>query len=140
MCDYAVMVKERAKVFLGGPPWSRWPPERSRPTRSWEGEMHSRTSGLSDYFALDEHDAIRIGREIIVHLNWRKLGPGPSMPSDDPVHDPEDLLGIIPRDLRIPFDMREVLARVLDGLFSTSTSRCTARQWSPVGGRSTDSR
>ncbi len=77
--------------------------------------MHSRTSGLSDYFAIDEQDAIRIGREIVVHLNWRKLGYGPTMPGDEPVHDPEDLLGVIPRDLRVPFDMREVLARVLDG-------------------------
>ena len=116
MCDYAVMVKERAKVFLGGPPLVKMATgEESTDEELGGAEMHSRTSGLSDYFAVDEHDAIRIGREIVVHLNWRKNGPGPSMPSEDPVHDLEDLLGIVPRDLRVPFDMREVLARVLDG-------------------------
>jgi len=53
--------------------------------------------------------------EIVSHLNWNKQGYGPTMPSDEPVHDHEDLLGIIPDDLRKPFDMREVFARVLDG-------------------------
>ncbi|GIU91431.1 MAG: acetyl-CoA carboxylase carboxyltransferase subunit [Acidimicrobiia bacterium] len=116
MCDYAVMVKERAKVFLGGPPLVKMATgEESTDEELGGAEMHSRISGLSDYFAQDEHDAIRIGREIVAHLNWRKLGYGPTMPADEPVHDPEDLLGIIPADLRRPFDMREVLARILDG-------------------------
>jgi acetyl-CoA carboxylase carboxyltransferase component len=77
--------------------------------------MHSRVSGLSDYFAQDELEALRIGREIVAHLNWRKRGYGPTFSPDPPLHDPEDLLGIIPRDLRVPFDMRELLARILDG-------------------------
>jgi acetyl-CoA carboxylase carboxyltransferase component len=116
MCDYSVMVKERAKVFLGGPPLVRMATgEESTDEELGGAEMHSRISGLSDYFARDELDAIRIGREIVAHLNWRKLGPGPTLPPDEPVHDPEDLLGIVSHDLRIPFDMREVLARVLDG-------------------------
>lgn len=116
MCDYAVMVRERAKVFLGGPPLVKMATgEESSDEDLGGAEMHSRTSGLSDYFAQDEHDALRIGREIIEHLNWRKLGYGPTRPADEPVHDTDDLLGIIPQDLRIPFDMREVLARVLDG-------------------------
>jgi acetyl-CoA carboxylase carboxyltransferase component len=116
MADYAVMVKERAKVFLGGPPLVKMATgEESTDEELGGAEMHSRVSGLSDYFAQDERDAIRIGREIVSHLNWRKLGYGPTMSPDDPIHDPEDLLGIIPSDLRIPFDMREVLARILDG-------------------------
>jgi acetyl-CoA carboxylase carboxyltransferase component len=116
MCDYSVMVKERAKVFLGGPPLVKMATgEESTDEELGGAEMHSRISGLSDYFARDELDAIRIGREIVAHLNWRKLGPGPTLPPDEPVHDPEDLLGIVSHDLRIPFDMREVLARVLDG-------------------------
>jgi acetyl-CoA carboxylase carboxyltransferase component len=116
MCDYAVMVKERAKVFLGGPPLVKMATgEESTDEELGGAEMHSRVSGLSDYFAQDEQDAIRIGREIVAHLNWRKLGYGPTMSPDEPLHDPDDLLGIIPRDLRVPFDMREVLARVLDG-------------------------
>lgn len=116
MCDYSVMVKERAKVFLGGPPLVKMATgEESTDEELGGAEMHSRISGLSDYFAQDELDALRIGREIVSHLNWRKQGYGPTMPPDDPIHDPEDLLGIIPEDLRKPFDMREVLARVLDG-------------------------
>ncbi|HUO45533.1 MAG TPA: carboxyl transferase domain-containing protein [Acidimicrobiia bacterium] len=116
MCDYSVMVKERAKVFLGGPPLVKMATgEESTDEELGGADMHSRISGLSDYFARDELDALRIGREIVAHLNWRKLGYGPALRGDPPVHDPEDLLGIIPRDLRVPFDMREVLARVLDG-------------------------
>ena len=116
MCDYSVMVKERAKVFLGGPPLVKMATgEESTDEELGGAEMHSRVSGLSDYFAQDELDAIRIGRDIVAHLNWKKQGPGPTMSPDEPLHDPEDLLGIIPRDLRVPFDMREVLARIVDG-------------------------
>jgi acetyl-CoA carboxylase carboxyltransferase component len=116
MCDYAVMVRERAKVFLGGPPLVKMATgEESTDEELGGAEMHSRTSGLSDYFARDEREAIRMGREIVAHLNWRKQGPGPTMPADEPVHDPDDLLGIVSADLRVPFDMREVLARALDG-------------------------
>lgn len=116
MCDYAVMVKERAKVFLGGPPLVKMATgEESTDEELGGAEMHSRVSGLSDYFAQDELDAIRIGRDIVAHLNWRKWGYGPTAAPEDPVHDPEDLLGLISKDLRIPFDMREVLGRILDG-------------------------
>ena len=78
-------------------------------------EMHSRTSGLSDHLALDELDALRIGREIVSHLHWRKAGPGPSGPGDPPVHDTTELIGCASADVRVPFEVREVLARTLDG-------------------------
>ena len=58
------------------------------------GDMHARTSGLADYLAEDEQDAIRIGRRIMARLNWRKLGPGPTMPADPPVLDPDQLLAL----------------------------------------------
>jgi acetyl-CoA carboxylase carboxyltransferase component len=77
--------------------------------------MHSYVSGLSDYFARDELDCIRIGREIVADLNWHKLGPAPTLPADDPVHDADDLLGIVSSDLRVPFDPHEVIARIVDG-------------------------
>jgi acetyl-CoA carboxylase carboxyltransferase component len=116
MSDYVVMVKERAEVYLGGPPLVKMAIDEDADAESLGGAlMHSHVSGLSDYLAVDEMDAIRIGREIIGHLDRRKLGPGPSRPADPPVHDPDELLGVVPNDLRIPFDMREVLARVLDG-------------------------
>ena len=85
MCDYSVMVKERAKVFLGGPPLVKMATgEESTDEELGGAEMHSRISGLSDYFANDELDALRIGREIVAHLNWRKLGYVPRGP-DDPI-------------------------------------------------------
>ena len=116
MADYAVMVRERAKVFLGGPPLVKMATgEESTDEELGGAEMHSQVSGLSDYFAEDEMDALRIGREIVSHLNWRKQGYGPTQAAAEPEHDPEDLLGLIPQDLRIPFDMRELLGRVLDG-------------------------
>ena len=116
MCDYAVMVDKQAKVFLGGPPLVKMATgEESTDEELGGAEMHSRVSGLSDYFARDEYEAIRIGREIVAHLNWRKLGYGPTMPSDEPLYDPDEILGVIPADLRVPFDQREILARVLDG-------------------------
>jgi acetyl-CoA carboxylase carboxyltransferase component len=77
--------------------------------------MHARISGLADYLAVDEVDAIRLGRQIVRRLNYRKGGPGPTEPPDEPVHDPAELLGIASADPKIPFDPREVLARVVDG-------------------------
>ena len=116
MCDYAVMVKERAKVFLGGPPLVKMATgEESTDEELGGADMHSKVSGLSDYFAEDEHDAIRMGRDIVAHFNWSKQGYGPTKPADEPIHDPDEILGVIPTDLRVPFDMREILARVLDG-------------------------
>jgi len=116
MSDYAVMVKERAKVFLGGPPLVKMATgEESTDEELGGADMHSRISGLSDYLAADEHEALRMGREIVAHLNWRKLGYGPNQPPDQPLYDADDLLGIISADLKVPFDMRQILARVLDG-------------------------
>jgi acetyl-CoA carboxylase carboxyltransferase component len=116
MCDHAVLVDQRAKVFLGGPPLVKMATgEESNDEELGGAEMHSRITGLSDHFAVDEVDCIRIGRQIVADLNWRKLGPGPSKPADEPAHDPGELLGIASVDLRVPFDPREVIARVVDG-------------------------
>ena len=116
MSDYAVFVKERGTAYLGGPPLVKMAIDEIVDEETLGGaEMHSRTSGLSDYLALDEMDALRIARAIVRHLGWRRLGPGPTEPADDPVHDPADLLGCASADVRIPFEIREIYARVLDG-------------------------
>jgi acetyl-CoA carboxylase carboxyltransferase component len=116
MCDHAVLVDRRAKVFLGGPPLVKMATGEESDDESLGGaEMHSRVSGLSDYFAVDEHDAIRIGRRILARINWRKLGPPPARDPEPPRYDPDEVLGIVPADAKTPFDPREVLARTVDG-------------------------
>jgi acetyl-CoA carboxylase carboxyltransferase component len=115
MSDHVVMIKERSKVFLAGPPLVKMATGEESDDESLGGaEMHARISGLADYFAHDELDAIRIGRRIVARLNWQKLGPKPK-PVTAPLFDSEELIGIVPADLRIPFDPREVIARIVDG-------------------------
>ncbi|QCQ92247.1 acyl-CoA carboxylase subunit beta [Rhodococcus sp. SGAir0479] len=116
MSDHVVMIKERSKVFLAGPPLVKMATGEESDDESLGGaEMHARTSGLADYFAQDEQDAIRIGRSIVRRLNWRKQGPAPRAEVIEPLEDPEDLLAVVPADLKIPFDPREVIARIVDG-------------------------
>jgi acyl-CoA carboxylase subunit beta len=116
MSDHVVMVAERAKVFLGGPPLVKMATgEESDDEELGGAEMHARTSGLADHFAVDEHDALRIGRRIVARLGWRKAHPRPAVEVAPPRYPAEELLGVVPADLRIPFDPREVIARVVDG-------------------------
>ncbi len=116
MSDYAVMVKDRAQVYLAGPPLVKMATGEETDHEELGGAaMHSRISGVSDYLAEDERDAIRIGREIVAHLNWQKLGPTPRACFEEPLHDPEELLGLVSSDIRFPFDPREVIARIVDG-------------------------
>ena len=116
MSDYVVMQAGAAQVFLGGPPLVKMAIDEDADEETLGGaEMHARTSGLADYLARDEADAIRLGRRIVAHLNWSKLGPAPARAPVDPVLDPEELLGIASADVRVPFEVRDVIARVVDG-------------------------
>ena len=115
MCDHVVMIDQRSKVFLGGPPLVKMATGEESDDESLGGaDMHARVSGLADHFAVDEVDALRIGRRIVRRLNHRKLGPAPRGAGRPPRYDPEQLLGIPSADLRVPFDPRDVLARVVD--------------------------
>ena len=116
MSDYTVFVRERGTAYLGGPPLVKMAIDEIVDEETLGGaEMHSRTSGLSDYLAADEMDALRITRGIVRHLRWSKLGPGRTEPDDEPLHDPDELIGCASADVRIPFDIREIYARLLDG-------------------------
>jgi acetyl-CoA carboxylase carboxyltransferase component len=116
LSDYTILVKDQAKVFLGGPPLVKVATgEESTDEELGGAEMHAAVSGLADYLAEDELDAIRQARDIVGHLHWRKRGPGPTGPADPPVLEAEDLLGLMSQDLRQPLDVREVIGRITDG-------------------------
>jgi acyl-CoA carboxylase subunit beta len=116
LSDYVVMVSRHAKVFLAGPPLVKMATGEDADDESLGGaDMHSRISGLADYFATDEQDALRIGRNIVRRLNWRKLGPSPKPDPVPPRYDEDDVLGIVPTELKVPFDPREIIARLVDG-------------------------
>jgi acetyl-CoA carboxylase carboxyltransferase component len=115
MSDYVVMIEGRSKVFLAGPPLVKMATGEDSDDESLGGaSMHALQSGLADFLAESEHDALRIGRSIVARLNWRKPGARPSRAPAEPALDPEELLGIVPVDLKAPFDPREVIARIVD--------------------------
>jgi acetyl-CoA carboxylase carboxyltransferase component len=115
MSDYVIMVKGQAQVFLGGPPLVRMATGELVDEESLGGaEMHSKTSGLSDYLAEDEYDGIRIARDIVAH--FKRPASKPQLGQvEDPVYPADDLLGIASADIRVPFEPREVIARIVDG-------------------------
>ena len=116
LSDYNIVVKDQSKIFLAGPPLVKMATGEESDDETLGGaKLHAEISGLGDYFAEDEMDAIRMCREVVSHLNWRKRGPGPSIVADEPAHDAEELLGLVSRDLRQPVDVRDVIARVVDG-------------------------
>ncbi len=139
MSDYVVLQKQAAKVYLGGPPLVKMAIDEDADEEELGGaEMHARTSGLADYLAEDEMDALRIGRDIVGHLRWRKQGNGPDRPAQAPRYDAEELLGIASADIRVPFEAREVLARVLDGSefeeFKPLYGTTLVTGWGHIGG------
>ncbi len=116
LSDYNILVKDQSKIFLAGPPLVKMATGEESDDETLGGAlMHAEVSGLGDYFAEDEMDAIRMCREVVSHLNWRKQGPPASLQSDEPIYDADELLGVVSRDLRQSVDVRDVLARVVDG-------------------------
>jgi acetyl-CoA carboxylase carboxyltransferase component len=112
MSDYTIFVRDRAKVFLAGPPLVKMATGEDTDDEALGGAtMHATRSGLADFLAEDELDAIRLARTTVARLNRRS-----SLPEvvENPKHDAEDLLAIPSADPRVPFDPREILARVLD--------------------------
>lgn len=116
LSDYNIVVRAQSKIFLAGPPLVKMATGEESDDETLGGaRLHAEVSGLGDYFAEDEMDAIRLCRAVVSHLNWRKTGPAPLHLPDPPQHDPEELLGLVSRDLRQPVEVREIIARVVDG-------------------------
>ncbi len=118
MSDYNIFIKNQSKVFLGGVALTKMATGEDANEEDLGGaDMHTSISGLGDYLARDEMDGIRMCREVMRHLNWRKLGPEPNPDFEEPIYDSDDLLGLVSEDLRSPFDVREVIARIVDGSY-----------------------
>ncbi len=118
MSDYNIFIKNQSKVFLGGVALTKMATGEDANEEDLGGaDMHTQVSGLGDYLAKDEMDGIRLCREVVAHLNWRKLGPERNPDFEEPVHDSKDLLGMVSKDLKSPFDIREVVARIADGSY-----------------------
>lgn len=139
MSEYTVFVEGAAAVYLGGPPLVKMATGEDIDDESLGGaDMHARVSGLADYLAHDERDALRIGRQIVADLGWRKEGPGRVSEPVDPVWPADELLGVASSDAKRPMDVREVLARVLDGSrfdeFKPAYGRQLICGWASLGG------
>ncbi len=115
MSDYTIMIKNQAKVFLAGPPLVKMATNEIVDDEALGGaDMHSRISGVSDYIANDEQDGIRIARDIMAFIGVAAKEKS-RQNTVEPVYDPEEILGLVSADIRIPFDARELIARITDG-------------------------
>jgi 3-methylcrotonyl-CoA carboxylase beta subunit len=116
MSDESVIVRNQGTIFLGGPPLVKAATgEVVTAEELGGGEVHSRISGVTDHLAENDEHALEITREIVSHLNRKAGAQIERLAPEDPLYDPEELAGIIPTDLRKPFDIREVIARTVDG-------------------------
>jgi len=116
MSDENVIVKGNGTIFLGGPPLVKAATGEVVSAQELGGaEVHCEISGVTDHYAEDDHHAIEITRDIVANLNRRKQWPFKIDPVEEPFYNPEELYGVIPADARKPYDVREVIARIVDG-------------------------
>ena len=115
MSDETIIVKEQGTIFLGGPPLVK---AATGEVVSAEdlggGDVHTRLSGVADHLAEDDIHALALARRIVGHLNWRKPNPLATIAPRPPRLDPAELHGVIPTDTRKPYDVREIIARIVD--------------------------
>jgi acetyl-CoA carboxylase carboxyltransferase component len=116
MSDETVIVRGNGTIFLGGPPLVKAATGEEVTAEELGGaDVHSRKSGVTDHYALNDEHALAMVREIVANLNRRKTYPWDVTEPEEPKADPRDLYGIVPRDPRKGFDVREVIARLVDG-------------------------
>jgi 3-methylcrotonyl-CoA carboxylase beta subunit len=116
MSDESIIVKGNGTIFLGGPPLVRAATGEIVSAEDLGGaDVHTRQSGVADHFAEDEPHALELCRKVVGHLNSKKPDQLALQAPEDPLYDAEELLGVLPRDTRTPYDVREVIARLVDG-------------------------
>jgi 3-methylcrotonyl-CoA carboxylase beta subunit len=116
MSDENVIVKGNGTIFLGGPPLVKAATGEVVTAQELGGaEVHCEVSGVTDHYAEDDQHAIEITRDIVANLNKKKQTPFKVAPIEEPAFKPEEIYGVIPADARKPFDVREIIARVVDG-------------------------
>ena len=116
MCDESIIVKEQGTIFLAGPPLVKAATGEEVTAEDLGGaDVHCRTSGVTDHYALNDEDAIGIARNIVQNLNWKKQTTLHTQPPEEPLYDPKEIYGIIQKDIRKPYDVREIIARLVDG-------------------------
>ncbi len=116
MSDETIIVKGTGTIFLGGPPLVKAATGEEVSAEELGGaDVHTRISGVADHFAVDDDDALRQLRAIVADLNTVKRVEADLAPPEDPLYDPEELYGILPRTFRETYDVREVIARLVDG-------------------------
>lgn len=115
MADESIMVREQATIFLAGPPLVKAATGEVVTAESLGGaDVHCRTSGVADYYAQNDEHAIALTRRIVSHLNYQRKSSIALLKSQEPLHDPQELYGVIPADPRYPFDVREIITRIVD--------------------------
>ncbi len=116
MSDETVIVKENGTIFLGGPPLVRAATGEIVDAQELGGaQVHCENSGVTDHFAEDDEDAIAITRNIVAHLNHKRAVTLKTLPIEAPLYEEKEIYGVIPKDSRKPFDVREIIARIVDG-------------------------
>ncbi len=116
MSDYSIIVKNQGTIFLAGPPLVKAATGEEVTAEALGGaDVHARTSGVVDYYAHNDHHALETARRVVANLNWQKLGQIQSKPVEQPLYPIEELYGIVPTDLKKPYDIRQVIARLVDG-------------------------
>ena len=116
MSDETVIVRRQGTIFIGGPPLVKAATGEEVSDEDLGGaDVHCRISGVSDYYATDDAHALEIARNIVETLDPPRRFELDTAPAEDPYYDPRELYGIVPPDLRKSFDMREVIARLVDG-------------------------
>jgi 3-methylcrotonyl-CoA carboxylase beta subunit len=116
MSDVSIIVKEQGTIFLAGPPLVKAATGEVVSAEDLGGaDVHTRLSGVADYMANDDHHALELAREAVRHLNSKQQLHCDVIPVEEPLYDPDEMLGVVPADLRTPYDVREVIARLVDG-------------------------